>query len=185
MLTVNGGNIHYYVCGQDAAISAFQIVLSNNDNLESLSFEGFETAEGMTPEGYMYLVYSLEGKEFAAGTYALLRVNDSKVNYFLASDPCGNEVNGKEGSILGIGDNVTVTTYPNPFTKSVTVSYTGSANAEFVITNINGQVVYHQAATTNQFVWTPENVNSGVYFINVLVNGEKYRHQRLFIRNNF
>ena len=78
------------------ALSAFQIALSNDDGIEALTFDDYETAEGMAPDGYMFFAYNLVGKKFAADIYALLRVSASRVNYFLASDICGNEVKGRE-----------------------------------------------------------------------------------------
>ena len=150
-----------------APVSAFQVALSNDD-VKALAFDEFITASAMTDEGYVFIAYNFDGKVFEAGTHALFQVNDADVNYFLTSNACGDVSEGRDGAFLGIEDNNNFVAYPNPFNSYVTVS--NNVNAEFVVTSITGQVVYKETTSTN-FVWTPSNVNSGVYFINVYVDG--------------
>ena len=148
-------------------VSALQIALSESSDVE---IKGFVVNQGMTPDGYMVVAYNFDGTVFEAGVHALCQVNDAEVNYFIASNACGDVMDGRDGAFLGINDNTMAPAYPNPFSTSVTIS--NNANAEFVVTSMTGQVVY-RAATSGDFVWTPENVNSGVYFINVYVDGVK------------
>ncbi len=150
-----------------APVSALQIALTEGSDVE---IKDFIVNQGMTPDGYMVIAYNFEGIEFEAGVHALFQVNDAEVNYFLASNACGDVTDGRDGAFLGINDNTMAPAYPNPFSTSVTIS--NNANAEFVVTSMTGQVVY-RAATSSDFVWTPDNVNSGVYFINVYVDGVK------------
>ncbi len=148
-------------------VSALQIALSEGSDVE---IKGFVVNQGMTPDGYMVVAYNFDGTVFEAGVHALFQVNDAEVNYFLASNACGDVVDGRDGAFLGINDNTMAPAYPNPFSTSVTIN--NNENAEFVVTSMTGQVVY-RTATSSNFVWTPENVNSGVYFINVYVDGVK------------
>ena len=114
---------------------------------------------------------------FKAGTHALLKVNGATVENFIGTDPWGNVINGMEGSILGIEDNNPMSAaYPNPFSTSVKID--NNSNAEFVVTSMTGQVVY-RIETSGNFEWTPGNVNSGMYFINVYVDGVKVQTSKV------
>ena len=158
----------------EAEVSGLQITLSSND-IEVL-MEGFTTLCGLNEilDEYVFLAY---GNTFKAGTHALLKVNGATVENFIGTDPWGNVINGMEGSILGIEDNTPMSVaYPNPFSTSVKIN--NNSNAEFVVTSMTGQIVY-RIETSGDFEWTPGNVNSGMYFINVYVDGVKVQTSKV------
>ncbi len=158
----------------ETEVSGIQITLNNND-IEVL-MDGFTTLFGLNEilDEYVFLAY---GNTFKAGTHALLRVNEATVENFIGTDPWGNVINGMDGSILGIEDNISMSVaYPNPFSTSVKIN--NNSNAEFVVTSMTGQIVY-RVKTSGDFEWTPNNANRGMYFINVYVDGVKVQTSKV------
>ena len=84
--------------------------------------------------------------------------------------------------LLGIDDmSMTTKAYPNPFDKQVNVEFDAQDGdvVELTFTNINGQVVdYAKVTGTNNYIWTP-NVENGIYFVVVTINGSKSTIQKL------
>ena len=172
--TIEGG---YLYINTTAPVSALQIAFTS-DEYTPVAFDGYMTGEGYSEDGYLFVACNINGKSFPAGTHKIMKVGAATVNYMLAATPCADLVEGNEKAILGINDNVVTfeVAYPNPFATSVNVPYTindNNANVEFSVTNMNGQVIYTEKANASgTFTWTPSNQSTGVYFINVIANGQ-------------
>ena len=181
--TIENGIIYMHTT---APVSAFQISFDNADEIVPLAFENYSICGNKTIDGYVFVAYNLKGLYFDEGTYAIAKVNDATVNYFLASDLCGNLVNGKENSILGINNSAVTLKkpYPNPFATSVQVPYIindVNANVDVSVTDVNGKVIYseHLSNLTGIFEWKPAKKTSCVYFVNVIVNGIKVKSEKI------
>ena len=75
--------------------------------------------------------------------------------------------------------------YPNPFNPSVTIDYTVDIS-DFVnisIIDLNGKVIEilessYKSKGSHSINWTPSNISSGVYFLNINSNN-RVKHQKL------
>ena len=75
--------------------------------------------------------------------------------------------------------------YPNPFNPSVTIDYTVDIS-DFVnisVIDLNGKVIEilesaYKSKGSHSINWTPSNISSGVYFLNIKSNN-RVKHQKL------
>ena len=168
-------------------ISAFSLKFDSEVAVME-SLDNFDVAtRRISDDEYIVVVYSMKGYTLKPGKYALMTVGNAKITDYSVSSPDACEIGLIDGGILGIDGEYTFSpAYPNPFNTSVMierdVTGSGSTTAEFVVTSITGQVVY-RIATNGNFVWTPVNVNSGVYFINVYVDGVMVRSDKVIYKH--
>lgn len=166
------------------AISAFQFVFNLNENLNIKPMEKTEefslTSMMLGSSQYMAVGYSLDYASIPAGLTPLFRVGDATVEDIVLSDIAGCLIEAHD--LLGIDDmSMTTKAYPNPFDKQVNVEFDAQDGdvVELTFTNINGQVVdYAKVTGTNNYIWTP-NVENGIYFVVVTINGSKSTMQKL------
>ena len=158
----------------------------------TIAMNNFAQSSSWTADNeYTYVAYSTTGTMFEAGKYPICKVNGNKVAEVVISNPFGCKINAEDGSILGIGNETSNTmnqVYPNPFSSVVNISYTVSSSvssAEFVITNVNGQIVDRSnvediTTGTHTFVWSPASqLTSGVYFITLNINGVNVQKEKV------
>ena len=82
-----------------------------------------------------------------------------------------------------IANELDMTVFPNPTTQSARIHVSGNrTNAEIVITDLMGKTVQHQKVSTNGELVTG-NLDSGLYFVNLLQNGTKVATQKLIVTN--
>lgn len=89
----------------------------------------------------------------------------------------------EEMSVAGIEDmdGIQTSVYPNPTTDVATVTWNSAAVTNITIVNVNGQVVQN-AAVAMQNTYKVEDLNPGMYFINLT---DAYKHlntQKLIVR---
>jgi hypothetical protein len=89
----------------------------------------------------------------------------------------------EEMSVAGIEDmdGIQTSVYPNPTTDVATVTWNSAAVTNITIVNANGQVVQN-AAVAMQNTYKVEDLNPGIYFINLT---DAYKHlntQKLIVR---
>jgi len=89
----------------------------------------------------------------------------------------------EEMSVAGIEDmdGIQTSVYPNPTTDVATVTWNSAAVTNITIVNANGQVVQN-AAVAMQNTYKVEDLNPGMYFINLT---DAYKHlntQKLIVR---
>ena len=89
----------------------------------------------------------------------------------------------EEMSVAGIEDmdGIQTSVYPNPTTDAATVTWNSAAVTNITIVNANGQVVQN-AAVAMQNTYKVEDLNPGMYFINLT---DAYKHlntQKLIVR---
>ena len=166
----------------DSPVNIGGIQLVFNDSVSPIdgAFDGLQVVtKSISADKYMLLAYGQTGETIPAGKHALLNVNNSTLNKIIISDEFGCNVEAINGT-LGVGEydkSHFNTVYPNPFSQTVTVKYVADNDAnevQFVITDINGQIIDRIAGNgngENTLKWTPESISNGIYFINMYVNG--------------
>ena len=71
--------------------------------------------------------------------------------------------------------------YPNPATDAAIVSWTGIEVNKMYIQNMNGQIVYEQAATTNQMKVNVSDLSAGVYVVVLETSANQHITKRLMV----
>lgn len=79
--------------------------------------------------------------------------------------------------------------YPNPFNPSVTIEYSIDVS-DFVdinIVDLQGKVIEklessYKSKGYHSLIWTPNNISSGVYLINIISNNRVLNHKLIFIK---
>jgi hypothetical protein len=89
---------------------------------------------------------------------------------------------------LGIGNagsNAALSAYPNPASAKVTVDFSvaGNATAKVVLRNILGETVNEIAATAGKVTFDVSQLNAGIYFYSLVVNGESVATKKLVVRH--
>ena len=158
-------------------------VMSNDNITKTYQLGNFEQVSAINSDNEnIFLSYSADAKAVEAGKYAICNVNS--VSEIIMTDAFGNAIDVVDGSVLGIEETANFNQpYPNPFSGSLTINYTvdNTENAEFVITNVNGQVVAVEKVNNNgQFTWTPNaSIESGIYFISLNINGVSVQQSKV------
>ena len=86
-------------------------------------------------------------------------------------------------SIAGIEDmdGIQTSVYPNPTTDAATVTWNSASVTNITIVNANGQVVQN-AAVVMQNTYKVEDLNPGMYFINLADDYKHLNTQKLIVR---
>ena len=89
----------------------------------------------------------------------------------------------EEMSVAGIEDmdGIQTSVYPNPTTDAATVTWNSVAVTNITIVNANGQVVQN-AAVAMQNTYKVEDLNPGMYFINLTDDYKHLNTQKLIVR---
>jgi len=89
----------------------------------------------------------------------------------------------EEMSIAGIADmdGIQTSVYPNPTTDAATVTWNSTSVTNLTIVNANGQVVQN-AAVAMQNTYKVEDLNPGMYFINLADDYKHLNTQKLIVR---
>ena len=101
----------------------------------------------------------------------------------------------KSQSVLGtiddsITDNFSINSvYPNPFNPSVTIEYSIDISdfVEISIIDLQGKIIEklessYKSKGNHSIVWSPNNISSGVYFLNIKSNNRLEHHKLMFIK---
>ena len=179
--TIENGKLYIETSGE---LSTIQVIMDSPIISKSDILSGFETHIGQIAgtDKYMLIAYNTKREVIMPGKYELMSVGNGKVCKMLFASPEAQEIIAKQGNILGIEDNCITfnAPYPNPFSKSFTLSYTiPSAKSNFIeveMTDMMGRRVECQACNSDagehHIVITPSlELTNGVYIVNILVNG--------------
>lgn len=144
----------------------------------------FETVSSRIGDnGYIFLAYSMSGATLTAGKHALMHIGDNKVAAMTLANRNGGNVLAVQGHLTGVQSpeaNRIEMPYPNPFKSSIEIPYVVSqsepAKVEITINDISGRLVHRYTTETGDagrysYIWTPMNMESGMYFITLRVNG--------------
>ena len=140
---------------------------------------GFEFSHGIVKGNLMGIIYNDQNKPLHSGIIDLIDLNslNSKLNWVkvLAGDPDGNDVLVYKNLNPGELNPFKLSVTPNPFSNSVTISYTlpEDGTIDLIIYNLNGQVVNSLISTAKQkgdyqLSWdgtsgNGENISNGIY----------------------
>ena len=79
--------------------------------------------------------------------------------------------------------------YPNPFNPSVTIEYSMDVSdyIDISIIDLQGKVVEelessYKSKGDHSIIWSPNNISSGVYFLNIKSNNKVEHHKLMFIK---
>jgi hypothetical protein len=76
---------------------------------------------------------------------------------------------------------VEFTVYPNPANEAATISWKGVEVAKISIQDMNGQIVYEQAAKTNQINVNVTDLSAGVYVVVLETSANQHITKRLMV----
>lgn len=117
-------------------------------------------------------------------TYVTVQVTDA--NGCTATDQLLVSVLLSNGNLSGVLENIQV--YPNPANEQANLSVTLAKNAQgsITLTDLSGKVVYSEEqawSAGNQVIDVPlQNISSGVYFLNILIDNESAGNVKLIKR---
>jgi len=157
------------------------------------STNGFERiAQWQDNNNYLFLAYSLSGKEIPAGKTELLEIGSAGISEVVLSDINGRNIETRSvvtGLTLPTAEKATLKAYPNPFRESVTIPYSvqanGQARVRIHITDITGRELMRYARIVPEsgkytYTWAPgSSVSSGTYLYTIYINGEKVISDKL------
>lgn len=157
------------------------------------STNGFERiAQWQDNNNYLFLAYSLSGKEIPAGKTELLEIGNAGIGEVVLSDINGRNIETRSvvtGLTSPTAEKTTLKAYPNPFRESVTIPYSvqtnGQARVRIHITDLSGRELMRYARIVPEsgkytYTWTPDSsVSSGTYLYTIYINGEKVISDKL------
>lgn len=177
--------ILYVEC--DMPIAGLQVRLNGDRSKDVISkagsFNGFEeTANWLSDNEYLYMVFSMTGQTLTPGKYALLNISDARIFELIvsATDGANMPVEMKEGT-NGIGDISAagdLRVYPNPFGDEVNIDYEVAAPVKvfFTVNNLQGALVTKVSRIAsegkNTLTLNTSGLPSGVYFIRMIIDGK-------------
>lgn len=163
-------------------IAGVQFIFSDSVAPVSELFGEMEVvSKRLTADRYMFMAYSNDGNVISAGRNAILSVEDAILRKIVLSDEFGCKITPVEDP-LAIEEFMSseVKVYPNPFNASQTFEYVLSndvQSVDFVVFNSIGEIVdrlYGGAnCGANSVVWNPSQITSGLYFVNMYIDGIK------------
>lgn len=163
-------------------IAGVQFIFSDSVAPVSELFGEMEVvSKRLTADRYMFMAYSNDGNVISAGRNAILSVEDAILRKIVLSDEFGCKITPVEDP-LAIEEFMSseVKVYPNPFNASQTFEYVLSndvQSVDFVVFNSIGEIVdrlYGSAnCGANSVVWNPSQITSGLYFVNMYIDGIK------------
>ena len=163
-------------------IAGVQFIFSDSVAPVSELFGEMEVvSKRLTADRYMFMAYSNDGNVISAGRNAILSVGDAILRKIVLSDEFGCKITPVEDP-LAIEEFMSseVKVYPNPFNASQTFEYVLSndvQSVDFVVFNSIGEIVdrlYGSAnCGANSVVWNPSQITSGLYFVNMYIDGIK------------
>ena len=82
---------------------------------------------------------------------------------------------------VGEYQDVELTVYPNPANEAATISWKGVEVAKISIQDMNGQIVFEQAAKTNQINVNVADLSAGVYVVVLETSANQHITKRLMV----
>jgi hypothetical protein len=165
--------------------------------LEALAnFERASLWQGDT--AFLLLAFSMSGQTLPAGKTALLQLgDDAELGEIIVADTRGNNIpisnseptNIVEKDLANTEKTPVMLVFPNPFseTLNIVVTTTRSAQIDIVFYDFAGKEIDRIKSRvlqsgTHTFVWTPHNLQQGMYFCTVFLDG-KIVHTEKIVRN--
>ena len=175
---VNGHDL-YLTFNSDSA-AGLEIKFNQEvSDIEIVNNDLFTISKNLEFNENIALIYSLEGKTFDE-SLTIKIINGSKLDRENDINILAGNLAGDKMSVRWIeAKNFSITSlYPNPFNPTTKVDYSveQAGNLRLSIYNILGQevAVLHngfQAEGSYQAVWNAGELASGVYYINMMMNG--------------
>ncbi|AJR04983.1 T9SS type A sorting domain-containing protein [Siansivirga zeaxanthinifaciens] len=115
--------------------------------------------------------------------YNLIEIDDFEEN-----DPRSKwQVFGSGGPLLSVKNNnlkiTSIKIYPNPAKDSFTITFDNFTNAKVLIYDILGKVMFENSTKTGRMeVKNNVKLNSGMYLVKILADGNKVYHKKLVIK---
>ena len=155
---------------------------SNSTPTVASDLEGFETVSANISEGkWLFIAYSMSGKSLNAGKHALLILDDASLSDIILSDRNGNNVEAvrnEDSAVDAIVTDYVSAPYPNPFVETLNISYCANigSKVEILVHDVAGRLIHSAKAKPakdgiNIYKWAPKGISQGIYFVNVLVDG--------------
>lgn len=166
-------------------IAGIQVSVDLNSNATptvASDLDGFETVSANISEGkWLFIAYSMSGKTLNTGKHALLILDDASLTDIILSDRNGNNVEAERNEDSAVDaivtDNVAAP-YPNPFVETLNISYCANIGSmvEILVHDVAGRLIHSAKAKPakdgiNIYKWAPQGISQGIYFVNVLVDG--------------
>ncbi|MBO6117083.1 MAG: S8 family serine peptidase [Bacteroidales bacterium] len=172
----------------------FSFTTDKIQSLESLSrFEQFKqwTAE----DNYMFMAYSLSGKQLPAGKNAIVKLNGADISKIILADTKGKNIIPIKADQTGLTDVITLQsaimqTYPNPSKDNFTVTFAVGdktiKSATLTFTDITGRVLSEKEFNINStgeysYNWNAEGLQNGMYFVQLRVDGQLAHTRKLIV----
>lgn len=163
----------------------FRWVQTNNPvtNLsgESLLVQPGESSPDDTFIAY-YLPNGMVGKTYIEYNFFNISVENKDVKVVLEFDTTTDDINENILKNTKVSD-----IYPNPANLSVNIDYSLPLEVKFAsvrIVNVLGSVVKEELIDTrdNKMQIDISDINDGIYFYSILINGEIYKTEKLIVR---
>ena len=173
----------------------FSFTTDRIQSLESLS--QFEQIKQWTAEdNYMFMAYSLSGKQLPAGKNAIVKLNGADISKIILADTKGKNLIPIKADQTGLTDVATLQsaimqTYPNPSKDNFTVTFAVGdktiKSATLTFTDITGRVLNVKEFNINStgeysYNWNAEGLQNGMYFVQLRVDGQ-LAHTKKLIKN--
>ncbi len=176
------------------ALAGVQFELDSNGAEISLAdgISGFENTLQAVGEGkYIYLAFSMSGKTFDPGKYALLNIGNADVTKAVLSDRHGNAIvalrDDNQSGITAVDAEIGIVS-PNPFTTEVAIPYSigeaGEHEVSMIFTDLAGRIVDSFATTaeygTYSYSWRPSGLApTGIYFVTLYIDGRAAQTEKV------
>ncbi|MBO6117084.1 MAG: S8 family serine peptidase [Bacteroidales bacterium] len=168
-----------------------------NDKIQTLeSLSQFEQVKQWTSDtSYMFMAYSMSGKQIPAGKKALIKLNGADMTDIILSDTDGKNIIPIKADQAGLTDVVSLQSaimqaYPNPSKDDFTVTFAVGdkkiKTATLTFTDITGRVLTEKEFNINStgeysYKWNAGNLQNGMYFVQLRVDGVLAHTKKLIV----